>query len=49
MSGAHPFAPGAIECHKRQRQELRRWLFRSAAVAAITTLAALAAGYFFGS
>ncbi len=41
MSGAHPFAPGAITHHtSRQRRALLRWARRTATL--ITSVAAIA-------
>ena len=53
-STAHPFAPGAIEHHRRplgtpaQRRELVLWLKRSLAFAAACALLALVAGALVG-
>jgi hypothetical protein len=43
---AHPFAPGAIEHHSRQRcsRTLRRWLARAALFLAFVGVLAFAAG-----
>jgi branched-subunit amino acid transport protein len=51
---SHPFAPGAIESHRRtrttpaQRRELVRWLKRSLAFAGVVALLALVAGTLVG-
>lgn len=55
MSSRHPFAPGAIEHHRRQfgtptqRRELKRWLLVLALLASMALTLGTAAGYVAGS
>lgn len=41
---SHPFAPGAIEHHTRQRSALRHWLARAALFLAAVGVLAFVAG-----